>query len=95
MAAEALGLTLYPASRPGHDAFDDNGDVQIKLTGGSKVALYATCDRLVVLRIVSPREAEVVYDGPGEPAWAGAGKMGKNGQRVVSLSRLKALARVA
>jgi hypothetical protein len=92
VAAEALGLTLYPASRPGHDAFDTNGDVQIKLTGGSKVALYATCDRLVVLRIVSPHEAEVVYDGPGEPAWAGAGKMGKNGQRVVSLHRLRMLA---
>lgn len=92
VAAQALGLTLYPASRPGHDAYDDDGDVQIKLTGGNKVALYATCERLVVLRVVSPHEAEVVYDGPGEPAWAGAGKMGKNGQRVVSLSRLKALA---
>jgi hypothetical protein len=25
IAAEALGLTLHPASYPGHDAFDANG----------------------------------------------------------------------
>ena len=92
VAAQALGLTLHPASYPGHDAFDANGDVQIKMTGGKQVALYATCDRLVVLRVVSPDEAEIVYDGPGEPAWVGAGKLGKNGQRVVSLHRLKAIA---
>lgn len=92
VAAEALGLTLHPASYPGHDAFDANGDVQIKMTGGRSVALYATCNRLVVLKVVSPEEAEIVYDGPGEPAWAGAGKLGKNGQRVVSLHRLRAIA---
>jgi hypothetical protein len=89
VAAEALGLTLHRASYPGHDAFDANGDVQIKMTGGRSVALYATCDRLVVLQVVSPEEAEIVYDGPGEPAWKGAGKLGKNGQRVISLKRLR------
>ena len=94
VAAEALGLTLHPASHPGHDAFDADGDVQIKMTGrtGKSVALYATCARLVVLKVVSPHEAELVYDGPGEPAWAAAGAMGKNGQRVVSLSRLRTIA---
>lgn len=94
VAAEALGLTLYAASRPGHDAFDDNGDVQIKMTGqtGKSVALYDTCVRLVVLKVISPHEAEIVYDGPGEPAWVAAGAKGKNGQRVVSLSRLKQIA---
>jgi hypothetical protein len=88
VAAEALGLTLYPPSHAGHDAYDANGDVQIKMTAGTSVAMYADCARLVVLRIVSPEEAEIVYDGPGAPAWAGAGKVGKNGQRVVSLSKL-------
>jgi hypothetical protein len=91
VAAEALGLTLHPMSRPGHDAYDANGDVQIKMTAGKSVAMYATCTRLVVLRVVSPEEAEIVYDGPGEPAWAIANKPGKNGQRVVSLSKLRAL----
>ena len=91
VAAEALGLTLYPGSHAGHDAYDTNGDVQIKMTGGSSVALYDCCDRLVVLRILGPAEAEIVYDGPGEPAWNAAGKKQKNGQRAISLSRLKAL----
>jgi hypothetical protein len=92
VAAEALGLTLYPMSRRGHDAYDVNGDVQIKMTAGNSVAMYATCDRLVVLRIVSPLEAEILYDGPGQPVWEKASKMGKNGQRVVRLSRLRTMA---
>jgi hypothetical protein len=82
---------LYPSSHPGHDAFDANGDVQIKMTAGKSVAMYATSDRLVVLRVVSPEEVEIVHDGPGAPAWSGAGKIGKNGQRVVSISRLRKL----
>jgi hypothetical protein len=92
VAAEALKLTLHPASRAGYDAYDENGEVQIKMTGGNRsIAMYADCSRLVVLRIVSPEEAEIVYDGPGAPAWAGAAKVGKNGQRVVSLAKLRAL----
>jgi hypothetical protein len=92
VAAEALGLTLYPMSRAEHDAYDAKGDVQIKMTAGKSVAMYTECVRLVVLRIVSPEEAEIVYDGPGAPAWARAGKVGRNGQRVVSLTKLRALA---
>jgi hypothetical protein len=94
VAAEALGLTLYPASRACHDAYDADGrDVQIKLTGGSSVSLYGDCDRLVVLRITSPQTAEIVYDGDGSPAWNAAGAMGKNGQRPISLYRLRAVAK--
>jgi hypothetical protein len=92
VAAEALGLTLYPMSRPGHDAYDANGDVQIKMTARNSVGMYAECERLVVLHVVSPEEAEIIYDGPGAPAWACAGKQGKNHQRVVSLTKLRALA---
>ena len=76
VAAEALALTLYPMSRPGHDAYDANGDVQIKMTARKSVAMYAECVRLVVLRVVSPEEAEIVYDGDGAPVWASAGKEG-------------------
>jgi hypothetical protein len=48
IAAEALGLELYPASHPGHDARDANGrDVQIKMTSGKSVSFYSTCDRLL------------------------------------------------
>lgn len=91
IAAEALGLTLYKGSHPGHDAYDANGDVQIKMTAGRSVALYSTCTRLVVLQIINPEEAEIVYDGPGEPAWDKAGRPQKNGQRTISLAKLKAL----
>lgn len=92
VAAEALNLKLYPMSHARHDAPDANGDVQIKMTAGKSVAMYAECARLVVIRVVSPEEAEIVYDGVGKPAWACAGKSQKNGQRVVSLTKLRALA---
>src|SRR5215831_16251238 len=62
IAAEKLGLKLHPASHPGHDAYDANGNVQIKMTAGRSVSLYDTCDRLVVLKVVSPKEAEIIYD---------------------------------
>jgi hypothetical protein len=45
-----------------------------------------------VLRVVSPEEAEIVYDGAGQPAWDAAGAMQKNGQRAISLSKLRAIA---
>jgi hypothetical protein len=92
VAAKALGLTLHPMGRPGHDACDSEGcEVQIKMTAGRSVSLYADCQRLVVLQVVSPEEAEIVYDGPGAPAWACANKAGKNAQRVVTLKKLRAL----
>jgi hypothetical protein len=68
IAAEHFGLTLYGMSKTGHDAFDANGDVQIKLTAGNSVSMFTDCARLIVLRIVSPKQAEIVYDGPGTPA---------------------------
>jgi hypothetical protein len=92
VAAEALNLTLYPPSKACHDAFDEDGDVQIKMTAGKAISMYATCKRLVVLRVVTPYEAEIAYDGPGALAWENAGPMAKNGQRRVSLKRLRDLA---
>jgi hypothetical protein len=59
VAAEALGLTLYPGSHPAHDVHDANDDVQIKMTSGASVSLYATCTCLVVLKVVNPEEAEI------------------------------------
>ena len=91
IAAQELKLTLHPMSQAGHDAYDTNGQVQIKMTGGNQIAMYATCERLVVLRVIPPGEAEIVYDGSGEAAWSNASKPGKNGQRVLSLARLRQL----
>lgn len=94
IAAEALGLTLHKTGRPGVDAYDANGgDVQIKMTSGKSIGLYDNCARLVVLRIVSPDEAEIVYDGPGAPVWECAGQRGKHGQRIVSLAKIQRFAR--
>ncbi len=92
IAAEAFGLKLLPASAPGHDARDNNGAlVQIKLTSGKSIGLRASCERLLVMRIVDPTSAELVYDGPGEPVWAACGKMQKNGQRSISLTKLRSI----
>ena len=65
------------------------------MTAGKSVAMYAERFRLVVLRVVSPEEAEIVYDGPGAPVWEIAGKVQKNGQRTVSLAKLRSLAAIA
>ena len=93
IAAEAFDLKLLPASAAGHDARDENGVlVQIKLTSGKSIGLRACCERLLVMRIVDPTSAELVYDGPGEPVWAACGKMQKNGQRSISLTKLSSLA---
>ena len=67
IAAEALGLTLYPMSKPGHDAFDANGDVQIKLTAGKSIAMYACCVRLVVLRSYRRKRLRSFMTGPVNP----------------------------
>ncbi|MBL8875717.1 MAG: hypothetical protein JNM86_07975 [Phycisphaerae bacterium] len=92
VASEALKLTLCTMSQTGHDAFDCEGrKVQIKITAGKKVALSSRCERMIVLQIVSAKEAEVVYDGPGAPIWDAAGTMGKNGQRPISLARIRSL----
>ncbi len=93
VAAEALGITLYRGSFPGHDGIDaQQRQVQIKMTAGGEVAMYATCTRLVVLKVVSPLEAEIVFDGEGAAAWTAARKPGKNGQRVITLKKLRAIA---
>jgi hypothetical protein len=92
IAAENLGLKLYPSGHPVHDAYDDNGDVQIKMTVDDAFGMYGPCERLLVLRIVSPEEAEIVFFGCGDLAWASAGKPRTNGQRVVRLAKLRALA---
>jgi len=78
IAAEVFDLKLLPASAEGHDARDENGAlVQIKLTSGKSIGLRASCKRLLVMRIVDPTSAELVYDGPREAVWTACGKMQK------------------
>jgi hypothetical protein len=94
IAAKELGLTLLKSSTKGHDAEDKTGrPVQIKMTATKRVGIYHDCDRLVVLKIVSSEKAEIVYDGDGAPAWEAARPARQNGQRTISLAKLRALAK--
>jgi hypothetical protein len=68
------------------------GDVEVKITGGNTVAFYGDCNHLIVLKIVSRKKGKIIYDGPGAPVLAIAGKEQKNGQRRVALSKIEALA---
>jgi hypothetical protein len=90
IAAKEFNLELLPNSHPGHDGVDSTGRyVQIKLTAGNSISMYADCDRLIVMRIMSAQWAELVYDGDGAPIWAIAGKQQKNGQRRVRLAAIR------
>ena len=92
VARETFGFELYPASMRGHDAkCEARSDVQVKITAGNSIAMRGTCNHLIALKIISPEEAEIVYDGPGTSLWEDAGQTKSNGQRRVSLSKLRAL----
>jgi Family of unknown function (DUF6998) len=92
LAAERYGLTLLPPSAEAHDASTADGKrVQIKLTQGKSVALRSNCDHLIVLRLNEAGEAEEIFNGPGAIVWAAVGKMQKNGQRAISIVKLKRL----
>ena len=95
--AVALACEAFPTIKPHaasykwHDArCSKRGDVQIKITATNHVALRGPCDWLMVFKIISPEEAELVYDGPGAGLWEKAGKTGSSGQRRLSLSKLNA-----
>jgi hypothetical protein len=91
-AAERYGLTLLRGSAETHDATTSDGRlVQIKATQGRNIGLRSEPDYLLVLRITKRGEMEEVYNGRGWRAWEAAGRMQKNGQRPVSITRLRLL----
>jgi hypothetical protein len=93
IARETFGFELSPPSKKSHDATCAvRSDVQVKITAGKAVAMRGACNHLIVLKLVSPSEAEIVFDGPGTGIWEDAGKTQSNGQRRVSLAKLKRLA---
>ena len=92
LAAHFYGLELLPASAVAHDAKTTDGrHVQIKATQINRVALRADCAWLLVLRLDARGGFDEIYNGPGSPVWAAAGKVQSNGQRSISLSTLRAL----
>ena len=93
ICARLFRLELLPASTPDHDARTRDGRrVQIKFTQGARgVALRAEPDYLLVLRLAPDRFLEVVYNGNGKSPWSQSGSMQRNGQRQISLARLRAI----
>ena len=92
LAAHHYDLKLLPNSAKIHDATTPDGLlVQIKATQRRNIALRSEPEHLLVLKILSDGSVEEAYNGPGNAPWENAGKMQKNGQRPISLSKLKTL----
>ena len=92
IVAEHYGLELLRNSTETHDAVSADGkNVQIKATQINRSSISSEPDYLIVIKIFSDGSWEEVYNGPGKPVWDNAGKMQKNGQRPVSLSKLRSL----
>lgn len=93
VAAHRYGLTLLKHSTEAHDAKTDSGRlVEIKATQRASVALRSQPQHLLVLHISSLGNVTEIFNGPGAPVWQAAGKVQKNGQRQVSLAKLRQLA---
>ena len=88
-AKEKYNLTLLRESSKTHDAITPDGKyVQIKVTQGKQIGLYAKPDYLLVLQVQRVGSFTEVYYGSGKTPWEQAGKMQKNGQRHISITRL-------
>lgn len=92
LAASYYNLKLFPASEQTHDAKAPDGRlVQIKATQINRVALSSEPEWLLVLKIHQDGTFSEEYNGPGKSAWEHCGKMQKNGQRPISLAKLREL----
>ena len=92
LAAYYYNLELLPGSAATHDARCPQGRaVQIKATQGNSIGIRAQPEHLLVLKLARDGSFTEVFNGPGELAWSAAGRMQKNGQRALSVSKLRAL----
>lgn len=92
LASHYYDLELLPCSTECHDAQTRDGKlVQVKATQGERVALRAQPEHLLVIKINKDGTIEEIYNGPGLPAWQSCGKMQKNGQSPISVSKLRRL----
>ena len=92
IAAEHYGLTLLPNSYEKHDAKDKQGRmVQIKATQINRIAISSEPDYLIVIQITPDGNWSEIYNGAGSRVWNNAGKMQNNGQRPISIAKLRAL----
>lgn len=92
VAASMFDLDLLPASNQGHDARARDGRlVQVKLTQCAQVGLRCCPQHLVVLAMNKNGRFSIPFNGPGQPAWDAAGPTQTNGQRSLSLAKLRRL----
>ncbi len=91
IAAYMFRLELLENSTETHDAKAGDGKlVQIKFTQGNRsVAISSEPNHLIVLRLTPEYDLKIVYNGPGAKPWENAGELQKNGQKRISLSRLR------
>ena len=91
-AKEHYGLRLLQESAETHDAITADGKyVQIKITQIKRVSLYSEPDYLLVLQVQQDGTIIEIYNGAGREPWECAGKLQKNGQRSISIARLRKL----
>lgn len=91
LAACCYGLKLFEASEKTHDGQAPDGRlVQIKATQINRIAISSEPEWLLVLKIHKdgsfPRSTTA-----RQTAWEHCGKMQKNGQRPISLAKLRQL----
>ncbi len=92
IVAENYDLELLPNSAETHDAVSADGRyVQIKATQIKRIAISSKPDYAIVIKMLSDGSWDEVYNGPGSLVWENAGKIQKNGQRHISLVKLRSL----
>ena len=92
IVAEHYDLSLLPNSTKTHDAISKEGKfVQIKVTQVKGISISSEPDYLIVIKLFSDGSWEEIYNGSGKKVWDNAGKMQKNGQRPISLAKLRRL----
>lgn len=92
LAAHDYELQLQPGSLMTHDAISvvDRRQVQIKATSSKSIGLRSQPEHLLVLQINRDGSYEEIFNGPGAFAWDLCGPMQRNGQRSVSVTKLRA-----
>jgi len=92
LAAYMFDLSLLRGSNKGHDATTHDGrKVEVKMTQGYSVAIRYEPDHLIVLQRIKGSKVNVVFNGPGTIIWKNAGKLQSNGQRPISVQKLRQL----
>lgn len=92
LVAEKYGLELLDNSAKTHDAKTSDGRlVQIKATQTNRISISSEPDYLIVIQLDKAGNWTEIYNGPGKEPWEHSGKMQKNGQRSLSVSKLRKL----